>query len=816
MIKKQKNKLLTLLIAGVVGTAALGGALATDFSADAAESTYSLSTIFSTDKATLSKDGTADTGAFKMEISDAGKVSYTRDLALKWYEKGETNVETKYMTMSFTFANTDFDKLTFAFETESLTATKDDKAINEVVFTNNGGDVTVSVNEGDAKSVNPTEKLTLSLAAVDGETDKFQVNLAQGDGASEKIGTFENIGSNFAEYDTSNKIYSFVVKAETSDSKKAAVLLHEINGQSLEVNENGKFTDNKAPVLVVNEDIDGFVLGTAFALDYEVIDVFDRTVSKTLKYYQYDPDDAAAAKKAYDESTETEKTIKKPEYKSLSTTTYFLETNYGYKSGDKDMQTSVYKTTGGVEYVSIQFSLTDDGENDAKYYLDWYLDEAKTSVDVAKFTAVDSAFAEVEGYTDIGYVKIYKNNEEGAKYTFVSLDETDEENPVNKFDDTNPAYTSFVSALQEIEDEGLSAGDGSYLYLPSMKDMLTDNGGYSNLKFTISYKTTSNNTARTSSGLSASSLKLEVTEAGIYEFKIFAVDKAGNNMKYYLDGELVDVTSSNVWDIEEIPSFSVKVANKGLSVEEESSRKESEVIYGTYELSDFDVIGPSSTASKYALFYVDETKVSGITESKLSGITYEDIAETAKTLKETRTERGIELYKIAYATELQKKLSDVTLEQVLSALVAIEEYNDKIDEGEHSDAWENSDNAYQWKPSDKSFVPQKMGNYLVLACFTDPDVPAFDAGAYKIVTVGAEEDVIYGETEWLKNNIVSVILFGVAGLMLILIIILLVVKPSDETLEDIDGETKKEKKEKKSKNKKDDEKALEELDVENK
>ena len=89
MIKNQKNKLLTLLVAGVISTAALGGAAMSSHTAKAAESTYSFSTIFTTSQATLSKNGEGETGDFKMELSNGGKVSYTRDLALKWYEKAE-------------------------------------------------------------------------------------------------------------------------------------------------------------------------------------------------------------------------------------------------------------------------------------------------------------------------------------------------------------------------------------------------------------------------------------------------------------------------------------------------------------------------------------------------------------------------------------------------------------------------------------------------------------------------------------------------------------------------------------------------------
>ena len=795
MIKNQKKKLLTLLMAGVIGTAAFGGAIATSYTAEAAE-TYNLSTIFTTKSAVLSKEGTeGEAGQFKMELSNEGKVSYTRDLALKWY----TEEGAKYMSMDFTLTGTDFTELVFTFETASLTATKDDKAINKVVFTKDGDKVMVAVNDATAVEVaNATEKLTLSLAEVDAtadELDSFKVLLN-----STEIGTFTNIGVNFAEYDTSKKIYSFAVSAKTEGDNKATLLFHEINGQSLALNADGKFEDSAAPVLVVNEEIDGYAIGTAFALDYEVIDVFDRTVTKNLKYYQYDPDDEVA---------DTEN--KGPEYKTLSTTTYFYETNYTYKDGDTDVQSTVFKKSEGTEYVSIKFELSDDSSKEASYFLDWYLESVK--VDTQKLGVEEKADSK---YTSLNYIKVYENNEEGAKYTFVTLDDSNPEDLKNVFTE-NQAYTNFVEALKELEvdEEGnlaLSAGEGSYLYLPSMKNMFDDNGGYSNLKFTISYKTTSNNSAKTSSGLSASSLKLEVTEAGIYEFKIFAVDKAGNNMKYYLDGELVDVTSSNVWDIEEIPSFSVKVAHNGLKIEEGSKKKETEMLYNTYDIPSFDIVGSTDAKTEYALFYIDQGKIENTLVGKLSEISYSDIAIRAKTLKADGVEeKGLELYKLAYAVELVGDVEEAR-ELLANAFVEIDEYNEKIDKELHEDEWNNSDNAYEWKPDSRSFIPQATGTYVVLAYFVDPDVAAYDAGAYMVVSVNAKIDSIKGETEWLKNNIASVILFGIAGVMLILIIILLVIKPSDETLEDYDEPVKAEKKAKKEKKAKEDEKALEELD----
>ena len=73
------------------------------------------------------------------------------------------------------------------------------------------------------------------------------------------------------------------------------------------------------------------------------------------------------------------------------------------------------------------------------------------------------------------------------------------------------------------------------------------------------------------------------------------------------------------------------------------------------------------------------------------------------------------------------------------------------------------------------------------------------AAGYKVLDVSSKATTITGDTEWLKNNVVSVILFAIAGVMLILIIILLLIKPSDETLEDVDKAAKNAKKAKKAK-----------------
>ena len=91
----------------------------------------------------------------------------------------------------------------------------------------------------------------------------------------------------------------------------------------------------------------------------------------------------------------------------------------------------------------------------------------------------------------------------------------------------------------------------------------------------------------------------------------------------------------------------------------------------------------------------------------------------------------------------------------------------------------------------------------MFADYYDDLKPTFSrVSAYKIIRTEEKADVNQGETQWLKDNLVSVILFSVAAVMLILIIILLLIKPSDETLEDVDekaNEKNEEKDEKKSK-----------------
>jgi len=353
--------------------------------------------------------------------------------------------------------------------------------------------------------------------------------------------------------------------------------------------------------------------------------------------------------------------------------------------------------------------------------------------------------------------------------------------------------------------------------------LVDDDNGYKNLKFTVSYKTEGATSPTTVSISSASDLKFSISKTGLYEFKIIASDQAGNAMKAYLDDKLVDVTTSNVWDIDAIPSFSFEVQkSESISVEAESAsdRKASKVLNSTYTLSGIDILGVESDqyTKEFALFKINTGNYDGLDVSDLSAIEYSTIQDLAKSKlgaseKPATWTKGqyIEFYKNVYAELLAKKIDSTADSAKLAQMVAaltdektgvfrqIEVFDSRINEKEHADEW-NKNNKFNWNATDASFKTAEEGTYLILGVYGDKAIASNKVAAYKVITSAEKQDVVEGETEWLKNNLVSVILFGIAGVMLILIIILLFVKPSDETLEDVDVKAlQKQTKKKKSK-----------------
>lgn len=801
---KKLNSISTLLAVAALCTA-LGGAALNNTAANADETTttaakYALTDVFaSTDSNVDQKKTTIGVGegtwskTTALTMFNGGSVKMKSPLAYTWYE----NVGTaKYFTLKFAFGDLNFDALTFTFESTSAWATKDSKATNFIRFSKVDGKIYAQVNpEKDEvnkdKFVAPVaaEELggvaanveyTISFAQAEkNEIDEyndgeFAVTIEGADLTKKTLGTFENIGANATKYEN-GEMHPLTISAETSAEAKTVVYINEVNNQAFNNVEDGKVTDNAAPILVVNEPIDGFLLGTAFSLDYEVVDVLKtkNLASPTLKYFQYNPSETTT------------------EGKTLSTSTYFMDMVY-YVDGEgnavaKDTAgataTTVFKQKG-YELVAIELKTT-DGHKDFTYDFSWY---ANTDTDAVK----------KENNKD--YIVVDKN-EEGPKYKYIKAVETDAnkktgENQIiaETKDKYEQAKASFNEALEAAAEE-VYAGSNSYIYFPSFKWLISDNNGYRNMKFTISYKTPSSSTASTSSSLSYNALKLSVAEEGTYEFKIFANDKAGNTMMYYNeDKELVSVTSNNVWDIDEIPTFDFTIANKGLKVEDPSSaskRKDSEVLNKTFSMEDIKVVGASSLKEDYVLYKMDfsKFKVTGKDlKAALSSITYEDLSDAVGGKTSTAKDGYFAFYLDTYVDLIAKKLGTTSAEDkaaIKACFTEIKEYDSRITKENAPDEWE-AYNKYNWNPSAQSFKTVVAGTYVIMADFWEAELPSQRTTAYMVVNVDSEIDTISGPSEWLKNNVVSVVLFSIAGVMLVLIIILLLVKPSDETLEDID------------------------------
>lgn len=789
-MKRKKSTAITLTLAAAVVSATLGGALLgknVSSSADDA-ATYELTNVFTvSNDATVAADST-DAAKTAFTLPNDGSVTFARNLAFKWFEKSDS---ANYLTLKFSFKDANFKTVTFSFDSPSAWATKDDKATNVVTFTKNAeGNVEVKVNGNAATTIaaaDVNKALTLQLGEeTDANDGEFTVSLSV-DGTAQTMSEdskFTNVGANYATYSKSSKTYPLVVTAELADdaaeNASTVVLLSEINGQKFdELTEDGKVTDNAAPVLVLNEILDGFTLGTAFSLDYTVVDVlYKSTVTPSLTYYQYDP-------------TVTEE-LTEEEYRELDTSVYFLERGYWKGEGDAKEWTSMFKENK-AEYYSIKAEL-DDGSKSANIDLSWY--------------ATANA---VKTFSSVAYIKA-DNNKDGATYSNISLDDVNYKNRVAVEWEEYGGYEKFDADLTAAAKDK-TAGSNSTVNIPSMKWLINDNNGYRNLKFTISYYKPSSSTGSpsTNSGLSYNGLTISVEEQGWYEFKVFAVDGADNAMKYYdEDGELVSVTSDNVWDIEEIPSFSFYIANTGIQVEEPDSasdKKDTVLLNKTYTMDDIDVTGVTSTLKEdYALYKIDlskynETATRKISQSALTSVDYEKL-NAALDISSAENKDYFGVYLTAYAKLLAEGLDIDSTDENVAKIVACFEKIGEVGDRKNGAMDEDGNYIYEdynWSATSQSFSTIEEGMFFILADYSEAEQTAVRATAYKLVIVDSEADSIKGETEWLKNNVVSVVLFSIAGVLLILIIILLLVKPSDETLDDVDAKAKKAEKKKKNK-----------------
>ncbi len=801
-MKRLNKKLLTFALAGACAASLCAATINVVSSAEESEG-VAVSSVFALskkDEGTIDVETAtgAETGTVRFTLSNGQSAYMQRDLALKWHESNEG---ASYMQMKFAFKSFDFESVTFKVESASSVVTEEEKAVNEVTFFVEGTQLKVSVNDGTKVELGETATLagtdiTLALtAAVGNEFGSFGVkvnNLA--------VGTFTNVGANYADY-ALGKTLPLSIIAKAAADKQAVILFKELNGQKFDNVKEDKIEDTAAPILVVNEEISSFQYGTAFALNYEKIDVLqDSSLTENKLYYQYNPTDTEAI---YD--------------KTLSGSTYFMDTVY-YTDGtnvykeqneQETLRATSVRAEEGREYVSVKITLGDKATNTKDYFLAWY-----ATGTVEKELTKDT----VTKKTD--YIVIDENTD-GATYSYLVAKEGENKYAINgDVSDQAAAKADVEKKIKDYEKlladaaKDVKASGSSSISLPSLDWLIKDNGGYRGLRFTISYKTPSSSSTKTASNLLYNGLKFSTSEEGEYEFKVFANDAAGNTMKYYLDDELVSVNSTNVWDIEEIYSFTFVIQESEISVKEptkDTDKRAEKIVDTTYTLSGITVEGATNEQESYALYVFDDSNYSQIIKDEtLLLIRYESIIDQAKPLfsevgQGKKFADYTDAYVYAYASLIAKEIkggtapTDEEIEAVKACFRKINEYNSEITEENDAENWKNH-NRYRWDATGKSFNTVEEGRYFIFADFHEDYLPAQRAAAYKLIVVESKADVIKGESQfsaWVKNNVVSVVLFGIAGLMLIAVIVLLFVHPSDETLEDVDAKAEEKKTKKK-------------------
>lgn len=780
-MSKVKSRFITILSVFAAFFLVLGLALALPARGTASAATYTPSNIFSagvdgTVGATEEKgEGDNKESYVQFSLKNGGKVYFRRDLALKWYEQipaadkpeeGDAGSEStqaeqasglapEYFSMTFAFETTEFEKLTVSFESAEENISKDAKATNRLVFTKKDGNVLVQVQaageeepEGGVE-VAADKDIEISLDEEGCAIGEFRVML--GGEEKQEVGRFKNIGGYFLEYRSSvstTPSIPMTFEAELAEGAaadaKLDVAMKSLNKQSFKL-DNGNVVDNAYPVLVLNEEIYAFTLGQRFNLTYEAIDVCDDSVTVTRNYYMAKQEDGKYVKPAEKKATSTS-SEDKDDFKQLTTSTYFLPVD------DSSAEE--------VEYVAIRFTL-DDGTMPKIYsYLTWYAAE----------TAVKTWGEGDDAYT---YIRVDREKV-GPKYIGVELkapDTTAEEGSeaAKGTNEVTEVATAAAAAYQTALDEAAektSAGSGAYIYLPSLRGLIeSESAGYRNLRYSIYYykqSQTAGSGASSQTSLNYNALKLEVNEAGMYKFRVLAADAAGNNMQMYLDGELVTVSSSNIWDIEGIPEFTFEIKYTGATIEDP---KEQDLGYrnDTYTFDSFEIIALSGYTTDYTLYRFDRDKL-----GDKAMPTYSSFVENAE----------------QYVTKDYKDCLDV-----------IHPFRDDVKE---SDAkWKDTDNDYHWNPdSNLSFMPKEAGFYVLEVNVTDAQLAGVVKTAYQVIEVRNPIDTIPGQSNWLEENVLSVVLFSISAVLAVIVVVLFLVKPSEKGVEEIDLEKLKGKKKK--------------------
>lgn len=686
-------------------------------------------------------------------INEEQNISYRRNLAYTWYEgvpesdaeDAKTVPHKGWFNMKIGFADLSFEKYVITFESQVYNKTKDNKAINYIMFFPAGeGKVYVRVTQDKDDTV---DSLGEYPTALDADSIEISFNsrmddvygvivdgTSGGDNASYS-GSFKNVGGNYAKSSTSSTspLYPLIFSAEFGEreTKKADMVLYSLNNQGFKVSTSTSLTvtDDQPPVLCLTEDIKYFTPGSEIDVNFAVIDVLRSSPSSTVNYYVLtvaDKEEGTTefkyAEPADGYRLDSDEDIYLPESADLAGTVFspYDNTNGKFRA---DMLVSVYYTLKDI---------SSSGET-CDVYLDWYIEKK------------DDYLVRVN---DTNFM-VVAEDKQGVQYNY------------------GDQFASLVEQYQNKVNEAakdLSAGSSSYIYLPSAKSLFKDNAtSYEDMKINIYYY---HDSQSSSTSYSTNNLSLNVNRQGSYVFTLYATDKAGNNM---LDINGEEFSADKIWDMfkegdSSLPWFHFNVGYTGVSFEETPGLQSTAYVGSAYSGASFKINGVSdSYDTLYRLFHFDSARYY---RDHNKSFTYEEFIEKMDGLFENAETR-------VYFSEI---LSVEGMEET------DEEYKDY--------------NEYEWKSSGTSFTPQVDGLYYIRAEVTDKLYNSQPVTCSLAVVASEKAHSLKGESRWLQNNIASVVLLGVAALALIGIILLLAIKPKDKGDIDVQFEQKAKKKNK--------------------
>lgn len=714
-------------------------------------------------------------------IGDGATVTHRSNLAYSWYTS-EGNAK---FSLTFGFKNLDFDRFIVKFQSQQYNKTEDGVTTNCIVFLPNADGTGVyafftqdeeeefTVDSADVcYSAQNNARITVSF----GEFSKGDYTVNITDGTNNGSGTFKNVKETYAKYVSSGTSAAMPLTFTadiTDDNAAAEIALYEMNGQSfllydVDLDDDGNPTggyvnDDTAPVICLESNVNYLEFGESIDLDYVVIDVIASSPRSTVNYYVLSATDYAKTDLDYD-STDTES----EDYlfnEITSTTTVrllrdadtFIPSYLLEPVGAEDDPTSGYEVYGLVKIYIKVTDVTSNGQSQ-NVFLDWYVaDEYK----------VDIYGEQLKNGENSSYFIPIVEDTQGA--TFAKAADASVEDYKQTVAQIQADYQQKIDqAIADLEDGKLYAGSSNYFYLPDFSEYVADGvtystardnlGGYTDFKFSIYYKTSSTGS---STSLAYNQLAINISEADVtYKFTIFITDAAGNAMFYPTvdtDGKIVyeEITTSDIWDedfADLLPFFTFSVSYKPATVE---TPGEQSIAYvgTTYTSISFDITGISDTyTTSYKLYAFDRDLFYSDTGINLS---YSEFVANLEAL-----------FNNDYA-EIENTRKYFT---TILALADLHEEDDNYET--YAD--------YAWDASALSFVPQSASEFYAVALTLTDTRSSQVTRAYMGIRASEQADALKGESQWIKNNLASVILLCIAGASLIGLIVLLVVKPKDK------------------------------------